>query len=71
MSMNYNHTKIEQEPQRRRPARMGVASGGPWCQTLSNGQKMPFFLRWGAEHISGGAICNESDLDDEQMPEGC
>ena len=37
VSVKYNHTKFEQETQRRRPAR-GVVSGGPRFQNLS---KMP------------------------------
>ena len=47
MGVKYNHTKFEQEVQWWRPG-TGFASGGPPFQNLSkDGQKMPFFGRFG------------------------
>ena len=62
MGVKYHHTKCEQETQQW-PPRTTVASGRPTFQHLSKIVKKCTF--WGSLE---GAICIETNLDDEQTP---
>ena len=54
MGVKYNHTKFEQETQRRRPG-TGFASGGPQFQKLQfRAKNSHFWAKNALEHIQNG-----------------
>ena len=66
MGMKHSQTKIEQETQQWQPG-TGITSDGPRFQNLSKiaPQNASFWPFWVSRMSMEGAICIETNLDDE------